>query len=162
MTQPQNDPSNSEVRPVFYHLGQPVRDWPQFPSASILETFPNRFPHRNYWITFECSEFTSLCPVTGQPDFARLLIRYIPASRCIETKSLKFYLASYRSVPSFNEDVANRILEDLLAACQPRQLIVEGRFFPRGGIALTVEARWPETAQPAHSPQPAPPSVPTA
>jgi len=126
--------------PTLRLLGQPSPKYPNRPTVSTLETFPNRSPQRDYWITFECPEFTSMCPVTGQPDFASLTIRYIPDADCIETKSLKFYLASYRQTRSFNEEIVNRILEDLVAACSPRQLEVKGCFAPRGGISVIVEA----------------------
>lgn len=109
-----------------------------------METFPNRSPNRDYWIQLDCPEFTSLCPVTGQPDFAQLEIHYIPGDRCVETKSLKFYLASFRNHPSFNEEVVNRILDDLVAACEPRRMTVTGSFGSRGGISLTVVASHPD------------------
>ena len=121
-------------------LGHSESRLPASPDEARLETFPNRNPERDYWITLDCPEFTSLCPVTGQPDFAVIQIRYIPDQRCVETKSLKFYLASFRSRPSFNEEVVNRLLTDLVAACDPRQMIVTGRFGSRGGISLSVEA----------------------
>lgn len=134
---------NEEPEGAFRLLGRPSSGPPSEPSRAILETFPNRSPHRAYWITFDCSEFTSLCPVTGQPDFARLRIRYIPGERCLETKSLKFYLASYRHTRAFNEEIANRILDDLVAACAPRQIEIRAEFSARGGIQLTVEAAHP-------------------
>lgn len=129
---------------TFRLLGQNAGAFPEKPDGTILETFQNRSPHRRYWITFDCAEFTSICPITGQPDFARLRIRYIPGPRCVETKSLKFYLASYRHTPSFNEEVTNRILEDLVTACSPLEMVVEGFFSARGGIAVSVEARFPD------------------
>jgi 7-cyano-7-deazaguanine reductase len=119
-------------------LGNSQAAFPSTPSASIIEVFPNRYPGRNYRIRFQCSEFTSLCPVTGQPDYATLEIEYIPGPLCIETKSLKFYLASYRAVKDFNENIANQILDDLQKACQPRQMQVQASFHQRGGIALSV------------------------
>lgn len=125
-------------------LGSSGARFPSTPDAGILETFPNRNKQRDYWITFDCPEFTSLCPVTGQPDFATLQIRYIADELCVETKSLKFYLASFRSTPSFGEDVANRILGDLVAVLSPRRLRVEARFSPRGGIGLSVHAEHPD------------------
>jgi len=120
-------------------LGSPAA-FPDTPSRDILETFDNRFPQRDYIIRFECADFTSLCPITGQPDFAHLLIEYVADRHCIETKSLKFYLASFRNARSFNEEIANRILDDLVAACQPRRMMVHGKFASRGGITLSVEA----------------------
>ena len=85
--------------------------------------------------------------MTGQPDSARLEIRYIPGERCVETKSLKFYLASFRNQPAFNEEIINRILDDLVAALEPVELVVRGEFSPRGGVQLTCEARHPESAK---------------
>jgi 7-cyano-7-deazaguanine reductase len=124
-------------------LGRSEAPRPDAPSAQILETFENRFAKRDYLIRFECADFTSLCPITGQPDFARLEIEYYAGKRCLETKSLKFYLAAYRNTAAFNEEVANRILDDLVAACAPKQITVVADFAARGGIALTVEASYP-------------------
>jgi 7-cyano-7-deazaguanine reductase len=123
-------------------LGHPAK-FPEEPSVAILETFPNRNAERDYLITFECMEFTSMCPVTGQPDFAHLRIEYVADELCIETKSLKFYLASFRNTRSFNEAIVNRILDDLVAACRPRYALVHGEFSPRGGISVTVDAEHP-------------------
>lgn len=124
-------------------LGRSETKWPAKPDRKILETFANRNRGRDYWITLDCPEFTSLCPVTGQPDFAHLDIRYVAGDLCVETKSLKFYLASYRSTPSFGEDVVNRIADDLIAVLRPRRLVVRARFAPRGGISLSVEVAHP-------------------
>ena len=115
---------------------------PSAPSAEILETFPNP-SRRRYSIHFETADFTSLCPVTGQADFARLLIDYVPDKRCVETKSLKFYLASFRTQCGFNEAITNRILDDFVAAVSPRQAEITAMFSARGGIALTVRASFP-------------------
>jgi len=112
--------------------------------AATLETFGNENAKRDYWITFECAEFTSICPVTGQPDFARIRIEYVPDKLCIETKSLKFYLASFRGTGAFNEAIVNRILDDLVEACHPRHAIVHGEFAPRGGIGVIVDAEFPD------------------
>ena len=128
-------------------LGRNVSPIPPSPTQSTLETFQNAYPRRDYWIRFESLDFTSLCPVTGQPDFARITVDYVPDVRCIETKSFKFYLASFRNTRSFNEEVVNRILEDLVAACAPRQIWVHGEFAPRGGIGVTVEAFHPAAAR---------------
>lgn len=111
------------------------------PSKS-LETFPNPSPQRPYEIRFTCPEFTCLCPRTGQPDFATIRIRYVPAQRCVELKSLKLYLWSYRDEGAFHEAVTNRILDDLVEALEPRQMVVEGDFLVRGGIHTVVEARY--------------------
>jgi 7-cyano-7-deazaguanine reductase len=106
-----------------------------------LETFPNPRPGREYEIRFECPEFTCLCPKTGQPDFATIRIRYTPDERCVELKSLKLYLWSYRDEGAFHEAVTNQILDDLVAVLAPRHLVVEGDFMVRGGIHTVVEAR---------------------
>ena len=121
-------------------LGKSGAAFPDKVTSSILETFENRYPYRDYVIHFDCEDFTSLCPVTGQPDFAELHIEYVAGKRCIETKSLKFYLASFRNCAAFNEEVANRILEDLVSACSPRRMKITGAFASRGGISVTVEA----------------------
>jgi 7-cyano-7-deazaguanine reductase len=103
-----------------------------------LETFTNPNPERDYLICFDCPEFTCLCPLTGQPDFARFKIEYVPDEKCVELKSLKLYLWSYRDVGSFHEAVTNLIASDLIRTVQPRRLMVEGDWFVRGGIATTV------------------------
>jgi 7-cyano-7-deazaguanine reductase len=103
-----------------------------------IETFPNPFPGRDYTIDMECPEFTCLCPKTGQPDFATLYISYIPEKLCIELKSLKLYLVSYRNEGGFHENLTNVILDDLVAACQPRWMKIVGDFNVRGGIHTTV------------------------
>jgi 7-cyano-7-deazaguanine reductase len=124
-------------------LGKSETGVPTAPSAETLETFDNP-ARRPYWIRFHAADFTSLCPITGQADFARLTIDYQPNKRCLETKSLKFYLASYRNERAFNENVTNHILDDLVRACSPRQMIIEAEFDARGGIALTVTATFPD------------------
>ena len=118
-------------------------DYPASPEKAVLESFENRHPGRDYWITFDCPEFTALCPITGQPDFGRITIRYIPGRNCLESKSLKLYLFSFRNHPSFHEEVVNRILDDLVKACRPREMVVFGDFNARGGISIQVEARHP-------------------
>lgn len=110
------------------------------PDEAKLEAFPNRTPDRPYIVTLDTHEFSSLCPVTGQPDSCHLTITYSPLEKVVETKSLKYYLVSYRNYPAFNEQVVNRILDDLVAAVQPRWMKVEGRFGARGGIQLTTIA----------------------
>ena len=127
-------------------LGTSESRLPASPDEARLETFGNQRLGRRYWITLNCPEFSSLCPVTGQPDSARLVIRYVPGERCVETKSLKFYLASFRNQPAFNEEIVNRILDDLVAALAPVEMIVRGEFAPRGGIQLTTEATFPDVA----------------
>ena len=113
------------------------------PSEARLETFPNP-AQRHYRIRFETADFTSLCPVTGQMDFATITIEYVPNRLCVESKSLKFYLASFRNERAFNEAITNRILDDFVAACAPREASVTAEFSARGGIALTVRAIYPE------------------
>lgn len=116
------------------------RRYPQSPDEAVLETFSNPTPGRDYTIRFECPEFTSLCPITGQPDFAAIDIEYVPDKRCVESKSLKLYLYAYRNHGGFGEAIVNRVLDDLIAACAPRRARVTGRFAPRGGIGITVTA----------------------
>ena len=108
-----------------------------------LETFPNPKPERDYTIRFECPEFTCLCPRTGQPDFATIRVEYVPDATCVELKSLKLYLWSYRDRGAFHEAVTNQILDDLVAACAPRRITVEGDFFVRGGIHTVIRASHP-------------------
>lgn len=103
-----------------------------------LEVFNNPNPGRDYEIQFECPEFTCLCPRTGQPDFATIHIRYIPDKLCIELKSLKLYLWSFRNEGAFHEAVTNKILDDLVKTVKPRSMRVHGDFFVRGGIHTTV------------------------
>ena len=124
-------------------LGRSEAALPPAPAASILETFPNPSRGREYRVRFECADFTSLCPVTGQPDFGAVRIEYVPGTRCVESKSLKFYLAAYRNERAFNEAAVNRILTDFVAACRPVRVVVTGEFAARGGIALTVVAEHP-------------------
>jgi 7-cyano-7-deazaguanine reductase len=107
-----------------------------------LETFSNPRPERDFEITMECPEFTCLCPRTGQPDFATIRIRYVPAELCVELKSLKLYLWSYRDEGAFHEAVINRILDDLVEACCPKAMTVVGDFNVRGGIHTTVTAEY--------------------
>jgi 7-cyano-7-deazaguanine reductase len=115
-------------------------DYPDSPDLARLETFANRYAGRDYWIEFDCPEFTSVCPVTGQPDFGCIRIRYVADKLCVESKSLKLYLFSFRNHPTFHEEAVNRIMDDFCLACAPRKIIVEGRFNPRGGIAINVTA----------------------
>ena len=111
---------------------------PSKPSTR-LETFPNPNPERDYEIHFEAPEFTCLCPMTGQPDFATIRIRYVPDQRCVELKSLKLYLWSFRDQGSFHEAVTNKIANDVISAIDPRFLEVEGDFYVRGGIKTRVK-----------------------
>jgi len=107
-----------------------------------LETFTNPAPERDYWIRHVCPEYTALCPVTGQPDFGTIVIRYVPDRLCVELKSLKLYIWSFRNEGHFFEQVTNQILDDLVKALEPRRLRVEGRFNVRGGITTRVVARY--------------------
>lgn len=115
---------------------------PSRPSRQ-LATFPNPSPRREYVIRHECPEYTALCPVTGQPDFGSIVVVYAPDRKCIELKSLKLYLWSFRDEGHFFEQVTNRILDDLVNVCRPRWMTVIGRFNVRGGIGTTVVARHP-------------------
>ena len=117
-------------------LGHPAK-----PSRK-LETFPNRHPGRDYTVSLETDEFTCVCPVTGQPDFASLTIEYVPDRKIVESKSLKLYLESFRNEGVFHEHVTNTILDDLVKALAPRWCVVRGEFAARGGIAITVEAEY--------------------
>jgi len=112
---------------------------PSQPSRE-LATFPNPAPDRDYEIRLESAEFTCLCPITGQPDFATIRVRYVPDALCVELKSFKLYLWSFRDRGAFHEAVTNEILEDLVAALAPRRLVVEGDFKIRGGIHTVIEA----------------------
>lgn len=109
-----------------------------------LKTFPNPRPGRSYEIAFECPEFTCVCPMTGQPDFATIRITYVPDQLCVELKSLKLYLWSYREEGAFHEDVTNRILDDLVRLLSPKRMTVVGDFAVRGGIHTVVTARFPD------------------
>ncbi len=117
-------------------------------ASKSLETFVNPRPARDFAINMECPEFTCVCPKTGQPDFATIRITYVPDKICLELKSLKLYLWSYRNEGAFHEAVTNQILDDLVAACQPRKMTVVGDFNVRGGIHTTVTATYqqPEPA----------------
>ena len=113
-----------------------------------LETFENDFPDRDYSIEIECPEFTSVCPKTGQPDFGTLHFDYVPDRKCIELKSLKLYLQSFRNEGIFYENITNRILDDFVAVVEPRMLTLTARFTPRGGIASTISVFHPNEVEP--------------
>jgi len=117
-------------------LGSTKTAYPAQYDPSVLETFVNKHQGRDYWVTFLCPEFTSLCPMTGQPDFATLTIRYIPDKLMVESKSLKLYLFSFRNHGDFHEDCVNIILDDLITLMRPRYIEVLGDFNPRGGISI--------------------------
>jgi 7-cyano-7-deazaguanine reductase len=116
---------------------------------AFLETFPNQFPGRDYEIEITCPEFTAVCPKTGQPDFGAIVISYVPDAACIELKSLKLYLQDYRNRGIFYEHSINTILDDLVAACQPRRMRVVGHFTPRGGISSKITAVHKASTSPA-------------
>lgn len=111
--------------------------------TGLLETFANPCPERDYEIVIEQPDFTSLCPRTGHPDFGTIRIRYVPDAKCLELKALKLYLQGYRTEGIFYESVVNTILDDLCAACQPREMEVKGLFRARGGITTEVTASYP-------------------
>ena len=123
------------------HLSASQTNVPSSPNEATLETFDNTHPEREYVITFDCPEFTSLCPITGQPDFGKITISYIADKKCVESKSLKLYIFSFPNHGAFHEECTNRILDDLVKVCQPKWAKVTGDFMPRGGIAIHVEAK---------------------
>ena len=116
--------------------------YPSTPDKAQLEAFDNTYKKRNYTITFDCPEFTALCPVTGQPDFGKITIQYVPNKLCLESKSLKLYLFSFRNHGTFHEEAVNHILDDIVKAVKPRSATVTGNFNPRGGIAISVSASY--------------------
>jgi 7-cyano-7-deazaguanine reductase len=124
-------------------LGRNKIKFASSPDKANLEVFENAYPERDYWIEFACPEFTSICPVTGQPDFGKITIQYIPDKKCIESKSLKFFMFSFRNYGSFAEDIVNRILEKVVKTAKPRKAKVIGEFVARGGISIKVEAEYP-------------------
>ncbi len=111
-------------------------------APEVLETFANKHPENDYWVQFNCPEFTSLCPITGQPDFAEIRIMYIPGERMVESKSLKLYLFSFRNHGDFHEDCVNIIMKDLVRLMQPKYIEVTGLFTPRGGISIHPYANY--------------------
>jgi 7-cyano-7-deazaguanine reductase len=128
-----SDTENQELT----QLGRPV-PIPASPNEARLETVPNPHPDATYLVRFTCPEFTTLCPITGQPDFAHLVIDYVPTTRLIESKSLKLYLASFRSHPGFHEDCTLAIAKKVCAAAEPMWLRIGGYWYPRGGIPIDV------------------------
>ena len=105
-------------------------------TPQVLETFPNKHPDHDYFVKFNCPEFTSLCPITGQPDFGTVTISYVPSINMVESKSLKLYLFSFRNHGDFHEDCMNIIMEDLIRLMEPKYIEVWGKFLPRGGISI--------------------------
>jgi len=122
-------------------LGE-TRAKPSDYAPEVLETFENRHQDNDYWVKFNCPEFTSLCPITGQPDFATIYISYVPDVRMVESKSLKLYLFSFRNHGDFHEDVVNTIMKDLIKLMDPRYIEVWGKFLPRGGISIDPFANY--------------------
>lgn len=123
-------------------LGQAGVKYPTDYNPELLEAFENKHPEGDYIVTFLCPEFTSLCPKTGQPDFGKIIINYIPDRRMVESKSLKLYLFSFRNHGDFHEDCVNIIMKDLIALMAPRYIEVKGIFMPRGGISIVPFANW--------------------
>lgn len=122
-------------------------------SAQPIETFPNPQPERDYEIAITCPEFTSVCPKTGLPDFGEIRINYVPDEHCIELKSLKYYMIGFRNRGIYYEAVTNTILDDLVAACQPRRMTVVGDFSVRGGIKTVVTASYDNARRPTPNSQ---------
>ena len=116
--------------------------YPTSPAEARLEAFQNIYSDRDYVITFDCPEYTSLCPVTNQPDFGHIIVRYVPDKLCVESKSLKLYLYSFRNTNTFHEESVNTILDAVVKLCKPRRAEVVGHFRPRGGIAINVKATY--------------------
>ncbi len=117
-------------------------EYPTDYAPQVLETFENRHPDNDYWVRFNCPEFTSLCPITGQPDFAEIRINYLPGKLMVESKSLKLYLFSFRNHGDFHEDCVNTIMKDLIRLMQPKYIEVIGLFTPRGGISIYPYANY--------------------
>ncbi len=112
------------------------------PEGAMLEAFPNRYPDRDYVISFEHPEFTSLCPMTGQPDFGTIRVQYVPGERCVESKSFKLYMGAFRNHGSFMESLTNKIADDLAALLGPRRMTVEGLFNVRGGTRISIRVEY--------------------
>ncbi len=129
-------PRNEEETKGLTLLGNKKTVYRDDYAPEVLETFINKHPDNDYMVTFNCPEFTSLCPITGQPDFAKILINYIPAEKMVESKSLKLYLFSFRNRGDFHEDCVNIIMKDLKNLMEPKYIEVKGIFTPRGGIAI--------------------------
>ncbi len=136
-------PSKASAKPVketagLTMLGSQSKRSYDAPDKSILEAFPNRYPGRDYVINFEHPEFTSLCPMTGQPDFGTIRVCYAPGEKCVESKSFKLYMGAFRNHGSFMESLTNRIADDLIEVLAPRRMTVEGIFNVRGGTYISV------------------------
>lgn len=144
---------NSEETKGLTHLGSQGTVYETDYNPGVLETFLNKHPDNDYFVKFNCPEFTSLCPITGQPDFASITISYVPGEQMVESKSLKLYLFSFRNHGDFHEDCMNIIMKDLIALMHPKYIEVWGKFTPRGGISIDPycnygksETRWEEVA----------------
>ena len=129
-------PRNEKETEGLTLLGNNKTEYKDDYAPEVLETFINKHPENDYMVTFDCPEFTSLCPITGQPDFAHSYINYIPDERMVESKSLKLYLFSFRNRGDFHEDCVNIIMKDLVKLMDPKYLEVKGVFLPRGGISI--------------------------
>ena len=145
--------SDTRTKENLTHLGSKKTEYKTEYDPTLLEAFSNRHPERDYFVKVNCPEFTSLCPITGQPDFANIVISYVPDQKIVESKSLKLYLFSYRNHGDFHEDVVNQIMNDLIDLLDPRYIEVWGRFLPRGGLSLDPYCnygkpgtRWEEAA----------------
>ena len=129
-------PRSKDELPGLTLLGNKGTDYSSGYDPQLLETFDNKHPENEYLVTLDCPEFTSLCPVTGQPDFGHIIISYIPRVKMVESKSLKLYLFGFRNHGDFHEDCVNIIMKDLIALMEPRYIEVTGLFNPRGGISI--------------------------
>ena len=129
-------------------LGSKKTEYSTDYDPGLLESFSNKHPDRDYFVKFNCPEFTTLCPITGQPDFATITISYVPDEKLVESKSLKLYLFSFREHGDFHEDVVNIIMEDLIKLLDPKYIEVWGRFLPRGGISIDPYCNYGKTGTP--------------
>ena len=134
-------------------LGSEKTDYSTQYDPSVLEAFSNKHPEHDYFVKFNCPEFTSLCPITGQPDFANIIISYVPDAKLVESKSLKLYMFSFRDHGDFHEDVVNTIIKDLIRLLEPKYIEVWGKFLPRGGLSIDPycnygkpDTRWEQVA----------------
>ena len=145
--------TKEEMGPIT-HLGSAKTNYPTDYAPELLEAFPNKHPENDYFVKFNCPEFTSLCPMTGQPDFATIYISYVPDQKLVESKSLKLYLFSFRNHGDFHEDCVNIIMKDLIRKLDPKYIEVWGKFTPRGGISIDpycnygkAGTKWKEAAE---------------
>lgn len=136
------------MKPKLTLLGSGKTDYPDHPDKAKLEIIPFRLGTGSTSVTLSTDEFTSLCPVTAQPDFGEIIIEYVPGKYLVESKSLKLYLFSFRNIGSFQEEIVRRIMEDLKKAVKPRSIKVTGRFKARGGVSITPVSSWPSRRKP--------------